>query len=70
MRVGVGRAYGPTMHSLNHLTTTSTAFGEPRIVERHRGSAHPASMSTRERVARSLLIHPSPVASQRPLPLR
>jgi hypothetical protein len=59
------------MHSLSSIITTKSALGEPRIVERARGTAHPvAAMTTRERVARSLLLHPSTAGATRPLTLR
>jgi hypothetical protein len=36
----------------------SSFSGEMRIVERSRGTAHPAAPTTRDRVARSLLLRP------------
>jgi hypothetical protein len=44
-------------------TSSSTArqssfSGDVRIVERSRGTAHPQTVPTRERVARSLLLRP------------
>ncbi len=66
MHRGRGRAYGPPMHSLSSISHHTAGYGEPRIVERSRGTAHPrAAMTTRERVARSLIVRPDAVA--RPL---
>ena len=39
-------------------TARQSAFGDVRVVERSRGTAHPAPMSTRDRVAQSLLRRP------------
>ena len=54
-----------------HSMTTShrrSAF-EPRVVERSRGTAHPVpALTTRDRVARSLLLRPD--APARPLTRR
>jgi hypothetical protein len=36
----------------------SSFSGEMRIVERSRGTAHPEAPTTRDRVARSLLLRP------------
>ena len=45
------------MLEISSTTTRHAGFGEPRIVELGRGTAHPhAGMTTRERVARSLLL--------------
>jgi hypothetical protein len=64
-----GRAYGHTMHSLSSTSNRHSAFGEPSIVERSRGTAHPhGAMTTRDRVARSLLLRPD--APARPLTRR
>ena len=47
------------MHSLSSISQHTAGFGEPRIVERSRGTAHPrTAMTTRERVARSLIVRP------------
>jgi hypothetical protein len=51
------------MLTISSTTTRQAGFGEPRIVERSRGTAHPrGSMTTRDRVARSLLLRPEPSA--------
>jgi hypothetical protein len=47
------------MQTTTSLTGRQSSFsGEARIVERSRGTAHPAAPSTRDRVARSLLLRP------------
>ncbi len=54
-----------------HSMTTSHRHSsfEPRVVERVRGTAHPVpAMTTRDRVARSLMLRPD--APARPLTRR
>ena len=64
MRTQTPRTYGPTMHAMSSTTTRISSF-EPRVVERSRGTAHPtATQATRERVARSLMLHPDPVTAR------
>ena len=55
------------MLEISSTTTRQAGFGEPRIVELGRGTAHPhAGMTTRERVARSLLLRPDAAPASRP----
>jgi hypothetical protein len=66
MRSTPAQDYGPTMHSMSSTTSRISAF-EPRVVERSRGTAHPnAKPTTRDRVARSLMLHPDPVGGRPP----
>ena len=47
------------MQTTTSITGRQSSFtGDVRIVERSRGTAHPAPVSTRDRVARSLLLRP------------
>jgi hypothetical protein len=47
------------MQTTTSLTGRQSTFsGDARIVERSRGTAHPAAQPTRDRVARSLLLRP------------
>jgi hypothetical protein len=47
------------MQTTTSLTGHQSSFsGDVRIVERSRGTAHPAAVPTRDRVARSLLLRP------------
>ena len=56
--------YGHTMHSMSSTTSRISAF-EPRVVERSRGTAHPnGKPTTRDRVARSLMLHPDPATAR------
>ena len=50
------------MHSMT--TSHRHSVFEPRISERSRGTAHPAALTTRDRVARSLILRPD-VPAQR-----
>ena len=46
--------------------TSSRSFSEgPRVIERSRGTAHPAPASTRDRVMRSLLLRPDVPSARR-----
>ena len=55
------------MHSMT--TTHYSSVFEPRVTERSRGTAHPVpAITTRDRVARSLLLRPDAPAA--PLPAR
>jgi hypothetical protein len=55
------------MHSMT--TSHRHSVFEPRITERSRGTAHPVpAMTTRDRVARSLMLRPD--AAARPLTRR
>ena len=51
------------MQTTTVTTARQSAFGEIRVVERSRGTAHPAPISTRDRVAQSLLRRPDRVAA-------
>jgi hypothetical protein len=65
MRTQPAPDYGPTMHSMSSSTSRASAF-EPRVVERSRGTAHPAGhVATRDRVARSLVLRPDAGAGRR-----
>ena len=47
------------MQTTTITTGRQTSFsGEMRVVERSRGTAHPAAITQRDRVARSLLLRP------------
>ena len=49
------------MHSMT--TSHRHSVFEPRVTERSRGTAHPVpAMTTRDRVARSLVLRPDAVA--------
>ena len=58
------QAYGHAMHSMSSATSRISAF-EPRVVERSRGTAHPDGRpTTRDRVARSLVLRPDAPAAR------
>ena len=58
---GSGRSFA-AMHSMT--TTNRHSVFEPRITERSRGTAHPVpAMTTRDRVARSLMLRPEAPAA-------
>lgn len=47
------------MQTTTSLTASATSSpAGPRVVERSRGTAHPEQRTTRDRVARSLLLRP------------
>ena len=56
MRTWVGGRSFAAMHSMT--TSHRHSVFEPRITERSRGTAHPAALTTRDRVARSLMLRP------------
>lgn len=54
----------PTMHSMT--TSHRHSVFEPRVTERSRGTAHPVpALTTRDRVARSLVLRPDAPAQAR-----
>ena len=66
MHSSAAQPYGQPMHSMSSATSRISAF-EPRVVERSRGTAHPnARPTTRDRVARSLVLRPD-APSARPV---